>query len=235
MLAHELRNPLAPIRNALEIMRRTGKGGEDFRKAGIMMERQVDQLVRLVDDLLDINRISRGSIEMRKERVELVSILEHAAESIRPLCDGNGLDLVVRLPRGPIGLDADPTRVAQAVGNLLHNACKFTPRGGRIELECRTPGPQVVEVRVRDTGIGIAAGDLPGIFELFSQVDGSLSRSHGGLGIGLTLVRSLVELHGGTVEASSPGIGQGSTFVVRLPVEGEAAVAGISPSGPGAV
>ena len=222
MLAHELRNPLAPIRNSLAIMRRTGQGGEDFEKAGAMLERQVDQMVRLVDDLLDINRISRGRIEVRKEPADLVAILGHAVETVRPQCDAKGIELIARLPSHAIVLQADPTRVAQVVGNLLHNACKFTPPGGRVELDCETPHPEEVEIRVRDTGIGIAADHLVDIFDLFSQVDRSLGRSQGGLGIGLTLVRALVELHGGTIEASSPGLRQGSLFVVRLPVPGAA-------------
>ncbi len=217
MLAHELRNPLAPIRNALQIVRLTEGNREAVQSASEMMERQIGQMVRLVDDLLDVSRISRGKIELRKGRVELASVVNHAVESTRPSCQSKGLVFTVTLPPQPMYLNADPTRLAQVVGNLLNNACKFTERGGHIGLTVEREGGQVV-IRVRDTGMGIAADELPRIFEMFTQVDTSLERTQSGLGIGLTLVRELVEMHGGTVEAHSAGIGQGSEFVVRLPI-----------------
>jgi PAS domain S-box-containing protein len=215
MLAHELRSPLAPISNALQILQFTGGDRETSQAAMDMMNRQVSQIVRLIDDLLDMSRISRGKIELKKERIELASVVHHAVEAIRPLCGGHELTLTV--PPQPIFLNGDPTRLAQVVGNLLNNACKFTSQDGRIWLTVEREGPHAV-IRVRDTGIGIAAEQLPGIFKMFTQVDTSLERSRGGLGIGLTLVKNLVEMHDGTVEACSPGIGKGTEFAVRLPV-----------------
>jgi signal transduction histidine kinase/CheY-like chemotaxis protein len=217
MLAHELRNPLAPIRNALQILRLTGGDSKAVRSASEMMERQVGQMVRLVDDLLDVSRISRGKIELRKERIELASVVHHAVEASRSLYKNMNHEMTVTLPPKQIYLNADPTRLAQAVGNLLNNACKFTDRGGRISLTVEREGEQAV-IRVRDSGIGIAAEELPRIFDMFTQLDTSLERSVSGLGIGLTLVKSLVEMHGGTVEAHSAGKYQGSEFVVRLPI-----------------
>ena len=218
LLAHELRNPLAPIRNALEIMRLKKQGnGTDVQAAADMMERHVGQMVRLVDDLLDVSRISRGKIELRVGRVELASAVHHAVEAARSLYENMEHEVTVALPEQPVYLNADPTRLAQVIGNLLNNACKFTDQGGRISLTVEREGEQAV-IRVRDSGIGIAADKLPSIFDMFVQVDTSLERSVGGLGIGLTLVKNLVEMHGGTVEAHSNGVGQGSEFVVRLPV-----------------
>ncbi|MGH8480080.1 MAG: chemotaxis protein CheB [Gammaproteobacteria bacterium] len=228
MLAHELRNPLAPIRNALEVLRLTEGNGAAVQAACAMMERQLGQLVRLVDDLLDVSRISRGKIELRKERIEVASAVHYAVEAARPLCERMDHELTVTLPPQPVYLNADPTRLAQVVGNLLTNACKFTERGGRIGLTVereppRSPPSQggaggVAVIRVRDTGIGIATEELPRIFEMFTQLDTSLERSRSGLGIGLTLVKNLVEMHGGTVEVHSAGLGQGSEFMVRLPI-----------------
>jgi len=228
LLAHELRNPLAPIRNALQIMRLTASRerqrpeDEAVQSACAMMERQVGQIVRLVDDLLDVSRISRGKIELRRGRIELASAVHHAVEAIRPQCKSMDHALTVTLPPKPLFLNADPTRLAQVVGNLLNNACKFTDKGGQIWLtvevasrECERPE---AVIRVRDNGIGIAADQLPRIFEMFTQLDTSLERSVSGLGIGLTLVRNLVEMHDGTVEVHSAGVGQGSEFVVRLPL-----------------
>jgi two-component system, chemotaxis family, CheB/CheR fusion protein len=217
MLAHELRNPLAPIQNALQILRRTGGNGETVASASEMMERQVHQMVRLVDDLLDVNRISRGKIELRRGRTDLASVVHHAVDAARSLYKSMDHDLTVTLPPKPIYLNADPTRLTQVVGNLLNNACKFTDNGGRISLTVERQAEEAV-IRVRDTGIGLAADQLSRIFDMFTQVDTSLERSVSGLGIGLTLVKSLVELHGGTVEVSSAGPGQGSEFVVRLPI-----------------
>ena len=217
ILAHELRNPLAPIRNALEILRLTEGNRDAVQGAGAMMERQIGQMVRLVDDLLDVSRISRGKIELRKERIELASAVNHAVEAIRPRCKSMDHELTVTLPAKPMYLNADPTRLAQVVGNLLNNACKFTDKGGRIRLTVEREGGQAV-IRVRDSGIGIAADELPRIFEMFSQVDTSLERTQSGLGIGLTLAKNLVELHGGELEVHSAGLGHGSEFVVRLPI-----------------
>jgi len=223
MLAHELRNPLAPMRNALQIMRlkarREVPQPEDvaIQAASAMMERQVGQMVRLVDDLLDVSRISRGKIELRKERIELASAVHHAVEAARPQCKSLNHTLTVALPPNPIFLNADPTRLAQVLGNLLSNACKYTDKGGQMSLTVEREGDQAV-IRLRDNGIGIAADQLPRIFEMFVQIDTSLERSVSGLGIGLTLVKSLAEMHDGTVEACSAGVGQGSEFVVRLPI-----------------
>jgi PAS domain S-box-containing protein len=228
MLAHELRNPLAPIRNALQVMRLTASRGrerpenEAVASVSEMMERQVGQLVRLVDDLLDVSRISRGKIELRRERSELASIIHHAVEAARSLVQCMGHDLTITLPPQPIYLSGDSARLTQVVGNLLNNACKFTDKGGRIWLTVERASrgrerPEAV-IRVRDSGIGIAAHQLPRIFDMFMQIDTSLERSTSGLGIGLSLVKNLVEMHGGTVEAHSRGIGQGSEFVVRLPI-----------------
>ena len=216
MLAHELRNPLAPIRNALEIMRLTGSNGS-ISTAAEMMERQVSQLVRLVDDLLDVSRISRGRIELRTGRIELGSAVNHAVEAARPSCATGGVELNASMPHQPIYLNGDPTRLSQIVGNLLNNSCKFTDRGGRIDLIVEREDCEAV-IRVRDTGIGIAEAQIPYVFDMFVQADTSLERASGGLGIGLTLVKNLVELHNGTIEVHSEGVGTGSEFIVRLPI-----------------
>ena len=184
--------------------------------ASEMLERQVGQMARLVDDLLDMSRITRGKIELRPERIELAPIVLQAVEASRALYRNMGHELSVALPSEPVYLDADPTRLTQVIGNLLNNACKFTDKGGRVWLTIERAGTQAA-IRVRDTGIGIAADQLPRLFDMFTQVDTSLERSRDGLGIGLTLVKTLVEMQGGTVEAHSEGLGQGSEFVVRLP------------------
>jgi CheY-like chemotaxis protein len=181
------------------------------------MERQLGQLVRLVDDLLDISRITRGRIQLRKERVELAAAVQSSLEECRPLIEAQSHELTVTLPTDPISLEADPTRLAQVISNLLNNAAKYTEKGGHIWLTAERQGNEAV-VSVRDTGIGIAAEHLPRLFEMFSQAAPALERSQGGLGIGLALVRGLVELHGGRVEARSAGLGKGSEFIVRLPV-----------------
>jgi PAS domain S-box-containing protein len=217
MLAHELRNPLAPIRNALELMRMTGGNGEPIDSASRMMERQLGQMVRLVDDLLDVSRITRGNIELKKGRIELASSINHAVEAVRPMVESMKHHLDTTLPADSIYIDADPTRLAQVIGNLLTNACKFTNSGGHISLSVERDGQGAV-IRVRDDGIGIPADKLPRIFDMFMQIDTSLERTVSGLGIGLTLVKNLVELHGGTVGVKSGGINQGSEFEVRLPV-----------------
>ena len=216
-LAHELRNPLAPLRNALQLMRMAGGDEHTMNQTLGMMDRQLQQMVRLIDDLLDISRITRGKIELRKERVELAAVIRDAVETSRPLIETAGHKLTVIYPPEPISLDADPTRLAQVFANLLNNAAKYTPQSGHIRLTAERQGDEVV-VKVSDTGIGIPADMLPRIFEMFTQVDRSLERSQGGLGIGLSLVRGLVELHGGSVEAKSEGPGQGSEISVRLAV-----------------
>jgi PAS domain S-box-containing protein len=216
-LAHELRNPLAPIRNAVELLRRADGSADLIGQASRIMERQVGQMVRLVDDLLDISRITQRKIQLRKERVELAAVVQSAVEECRPLIGAQSHDLTITLPPDPIYLEADLTRLGEVFANLLDNAAKYSEKGGRIWLTAQRQGAEVV-VSVRDTGIGIAAEHLPHIFEMFSQVTPALERSQGGLGIGLALVKGLVELHGGSVEAHSGGTGLGSEFTVRLPI-----------------
>ncbi len=218
MLAHELRNPLAPIRNALHIVQMRGQERRTpVRQAWEMIERQVESLVRLVDDLLDVSRISRGKINLIKQMVDMATIVAHAVESSRPLIDARMHDLQVTLPNGPIPVNADVTRMAQVLLNLLNNAAKYTPERGRIYLDVEKT-PSEVTIRVRDNGVGIPADLLPRMFDLFTQAERTLDRAEGGLGIGLTLVRRLTELHEGAVEAHSEGPGRGSEFVVRLPL-----------------
>ncbi len=216
-LAHELRNPLAPIRNALEIMRVDGHQSSAVEQAArLMIERQLEQMVRLIDDLLDVSRITRGRLELRTQRVVLADIVRSAVDTSRPLIEGARHELTVELQPEPIYLDADPIRLAQVLSNLLNNAARYTEAGGHIWLTARVQGDQV-EIAVRDTGVGIPADALPRIFDMFAQVDDSLERSQSGLGIGLTLVKRLVEMHGGSVEARSEGSGRGAEFTVRLP------------------
>jgi PAS domain S-box-containing protein len=217
-LAHELRNPLAPIRNGLQILR-LGRGNHQAEeRARAMIERQVQQMVRLIDDLLDLSRISRGKIELRRERIDLAAAVQSAVETSRPLIEQSGHALTLSLPPEPVFVDADVTRLAQVFANLLNNAAKYTQRGGGdIHLTVEPLGHEVA-VRVRDNGVGIPAPMLPHIFEMFTQVDRSLERTQGGLGIGLSIVKRLAEMHGGTVKAYSEGLGRGSEFVVRLPV-----------------
>ena len=218
-LAHELRNPLAPIRNALQIMHLTPDDKPSREQARRMMERQLGQMVRLIDDLLDVSRITRGKLELRKERVELAAVIGTAIDTSRPLVEDAGHELDVSLPTDPVYLDADPVRLAQVFSNLLNNAAKYTERGGRIWLAVERRDGEV-RISVRDTGVGIPAESLTSIFEMFNQVDRSLEKSHGGLGIGLTLVKRLVEMHGGSVEARSDGPGKGAEFIVRLSAVG---------------
>ncbi len=219
-LAHELRNPLAPIRNSLQILKMPRLDAAIAERSREMMERQVHHLVRLVDDLLDVSRVMRGKIELRKERVELASVVARAVETVQSLIEAQGHQLMVSLPPESLPLEADPVRLSQVVGNLLTNAAKYTEAGGRIRLTAQREGGEVV-LRVRDTGIGIAPDMLPKVFDLFVQVDHSATRSQGGMGIGLTLVKNLVEMHHGTVEARSDGLGKGSEFVVRLPLSAQ--------------
>jgi len=214
MLAHELRNPLAPLRTSLELLGAGVAGGERFLE---MAKRQVRHLVRLVDDLLDVARITRGKITLRKEPVLLADVAARALELARPLVDARGHALTVSLPSEPVRLEADAVRLVQVLANLLGNAAKYTPPRGSIWLTAERVGDEVM-VRVRDTGVGLPPALLPRIFDLFVQGDASLDRTPGGLGIGLTLVHALVELHGGRVEARSAGLEQGSEFLVWLPV-----------------
>lgn len=223
MLAHELRNPLAPMCNALHLMKMPGAEGLMVDEARDMMERQMHHLVRLVDDLLDVSRIIRGNIELRKEPVDLALAVSRAVETAHPVIDAHGHELSVSLPENPVFVEADLIRLAQIIANLLTNAAKYTNTAGRIWLTVEREDGQGV-VRVRDTGIGIAPEFLPRLFEIFVQGDRSLARSQGGLGIGLTLVKRLVEMHGGTVAASSAGPGEGSEFVIRLPALSEAQI-----------
>lgn len=217
MLAHELRNPLAPIRHALQIMRFIGGDGQLLHSAFEIMERQIGQMVRIVDDLVDVSRISRGTVELRKEEIELASVIYQAVEAASPHIANMGHKLTVTLPPEPIHLNGDLTRLAQAVSNLLNNASKFTNAGGRIYLTVERDGEHAV-INVKDSGVGIAVEQLPLIFDTFTQLDGSLERSESGLGIDLTLVKNLVEMHDGTVEAYSAGVGHGCEFVLRLPI-----------------
>ena len=215
-LAHELRNPLAPMRNALHILKMKGNDQAATDQVRTMMERQLAQMVRLIDDLLDVSRITRGKLTLHKERIELAAVVADAVDTARPHIEAAGHELDVSLPTEPVYLDVDPVRLAQVLSNLLNNAAKYTERGGRIWVAGRRRDDQI-EVRVRDSGIGIPAESLSSIFEMFAQVDRSLEKSHGGLGIGLTLVKRLTEMHGGSVEAKSEGVGKGSEFIVRLP------------------
>jgi PAS domain S-box-containing protein len=229
-LAHELRTPLAPIHNALQILRLAGPDGAVARSVHDMMERQVNHMVRLVDDLMEVSRISRGKLDLRKQRVDLAAVVGSAVETTRPLIDAAGHLLTVDLGSEQLELDADPVRLAQVFGNLLNNAAKYTPNGGRIMLRAERRGPAVI-VSVRDNGAGIRMDVLPKVFEPFVQAERTYNRSQGGLGIGLTLARSIVSLHGGTIEAYSAGPGQGSEFLVRLPLLQRAALeAGAEPS-----
>jgi signal transduction histidine kinase len=216
-LAHELRNPLAPLRNALHTMRLARNDLVLIEEARQLMERQLKQLVRLIDDLLDLSRISRGKIQLRRERVQLQDTIDVALETSRPHLQAAGHQVTVTVPDRPLYVAGDATRLAQVVSNLLNNAAKYTPVEGSVALQVEAVDGEVV-LRVRDTGLGIPAEMLPRIFDMFTQVDRSLERSQGGLGIGLSLVRGLVELHGGSVAALSAGPGQGSEFQVRLPL-----------------
>ncbi len=214
-LAHELRNPLAPIRNGLQLMKMAEHDAVVVERSRTMMERQLEQMVRLIDDLMDVSRITRGKLELRRQRVTMADIVRSAVEASRPLIEQMGHELIVTQPSQPVVIDADPTRLAQVLSNLLNNAAKYSDREGHIWLTTDLQGSEVV-VRVRDTGIGIPPAYLTSVFDLFSQVDRSLEKSQGGLGIGLTLVKRLVEMHGGSIEAQSEGLGLGSEFVVRL-------------------
>jgi PAS domain S-box-containing protein len=235
-LAHELRNPLAPLRNAVQILQLKGSAIPELQWARDIIDRQTQHLTRLIDDLMDVSRISRGKIELKREHVELERVVLAAIETSRPLIEECGHELSVTLPSSPVIVDADLTRLAQVFLNLLNNAAKYTERAGRIDLRAERHGSEVV-VSVRDTGIGIPPDNLPSIFEMFSQLEGALSRSQGGLGIGLFLVKRLVQMHGGTIEAHSEGRGRGTEFVVRLPIvvehdDASQVIEGVAHAGP---
>ena len=215
-LAHELRNPLAPIRTGMELLTRAPDEETARRTLGVM-QRQVGHMVRLIDDLLDVSRITRGKLELKRERTTLNAIIAAAVEASRPLIERNQHTLHVDVKDTSICFDADVTRIGQVISNLLNNSANYTAPGGRIELSVERSGEHAV-IRVKDNGSGIPREHLRGVFEMFSQVNRALDRSQGGLGIGLALVRSLVEMHGGSVEADSPGPGLGSVFTVRLPI-----------------
>lgn len=217
LLAHELRGPLAPLRNGVELVKRSD-GADDLRlRACSLMERQLEQLVRLIDDLLDASRIARGKIELRMAPIELGALLRDVLESKRPLIEAARLELRTSLPALPLLVDGDPMRLTQVFRNLVENARKYTEPGGRIEIRLAPEQDQAV-VRVQDSGMGIPADQLDTIFEMFVQINRSLSRSQGGLGIGLGLAKRLLTLHGGSIQAFSDGPGRGSEFVVRLPL-----------------
>ena len=221
VLAHELRNPLAPVRNALEILRATQSPTPQLQWTYDLIDRQVRQMTRLVDDLLDVSRIASGKLELRKERIELGAAVKLAVEASRPLIERSGHELTLELPDDPLWLDADLARLSQIISNLLNNAAKYTPPGGRIWLNAhRDDGHLVIEVG--DNGAGIPADKIGSIFEMYSQAGAGHDRSQGGLGIGLALVKRLAELHEGSVEARSDGPGRGSTFIVKLPIPAHA-------------
>ena len=221
-LAHELRNPLAPIRNALEILRLAGDTGDTVRRQRERLERQVAQLVRLVDDLLDVSRITTGKLRLTPEALTIQEVVESALDTSRPQLEKARLTLAADVPAEPIKLFGDRVRLTQVFSNILNNAAKFTEPGGRVFLTVARDGDRV-SVTIRDTGVGIPSDVMPVLFALFTQVDRSLNRAQGGLGIGLALVRRLVEMHEGTVAAHSEGPGKGATFTVTLPTQKPAA------------
>lgn len=216
MLAHELRNPLAPIFNAIQIMRRKPLNDPQLTWSRDVIARQLGQLTRLVDDLLDVSRITRGKINVSRESLELSLIVSRAIETVQPMLTEKRHELAVDITDQPLKVDGDLTRLTQVVGNVLGNAAKYTDAGGRISLQVRADAGHV-EIRICDNGIGIPKELLPSVFGLFTQLERATDRTQGGLGIGLALVRKLVEMHEGTVTAHSEGVGQGSEFVIRLP------------------
>jgi signal transduction histidine kinase/ActR/RegA family two-component response regulator len=217
MLGHELRNPLAPIRNAVKVMKQRGSDDPDLCWARDVVDHQVRQMAQLVDDLLEISRVTSGKVRLQKEAIDVATIVAFAIETSRPVLEAHHHRVSIALPAAAVYIDADSLRMAQVLSNLLNNAAKYTNPGGQIRLAAASEGSDVV-FRVRDNGIGIPPEMLSGIFDLFAQVDHSLDHSQGGLGLGLTLVRSLVEMHGGSVQALSEGLSRGSEFVVRLPI-----------------
>jgi signal transduction histidine kinase/CheY-like chemotaxis protein len=231
MLAHELRNPLTPLVTSIELLRRQGGDSPGVQRQLEVMARQVRQLSRLVEDLLDVSRVSRGRIELRRHRLMLSDVLIDAIDASRPLLDARRHEVTLRIPEVALPVNADNVRLTQVFSNLVHNAAKYTDPGGRIEVSVEHEGEEAV-VRIVDNGIGIDPDIIPRVFDLFTQAPVSLDRAQGGLGIGLTLVRALVELHGGRVAVHSEGVGRGSTFSVRLPLMVTGAVAAIAPSAP---
>ena len=221
-LAHELRNPLAPIRNAARLLLLKGSPDAQMRWGAEVIHRQVDHMSRLLDDLLDVSRISRNRLELRREWIDLGTVIDSAIETSRPVIDAHTHLLIVDKPIDPVYVDADPVRLAQVFSNLVNNAAKFMNAGGEIRLSAACQGNEAI-VRVEDRGVGLEAAVLPHVFEMFWQASPPVERSHGGLGIGLSLARGILELHGGRIEAHSPGPGQGSEFVVRLPMVSDAA------------
>ena len=233
MLAHELRNPLTPLVTGIELLRRQRGDGPAAERQLDIMTRQIRQLTRLVEDLLDVSRVSRGRIELRRHSLQLGDVLGDAIEASRPLIEARGHVLTLDLCSEPLTLNADNVRLTQVFSNLMHNAAKYTDSAGLIEVGASREGDEAV-VRLKDNGVGIAAEMLPRIFDLFTQAPVSLARAQGGLGVGLTLVRALVELHGGSVTAESPGLGRGSTFTVRLPLDTRAVPCKAAPQAPAA-
>ena len=219
MLGHELRNPLAPIRNAVYLLRQPNAPEPVLERARNMIDRQVSHMTRLVDDLLDVSRISRGKILLRKERLDLVSLVRETVEDHRGSLEATGLTVELAFSPGPLWIEGDATRLSQALGNLLHNAGKFSDPAGRVTVTVAAPaGGSIAEIAVQDTGIGIEPEMMERLFETFSQADSSLDRSRGGLGLGLALVKGLVDLHGGEVKAASEGLGRGARFTLCLPL-----------------
>jgi signal transduction histidine kinase/CheY-like chemotaxis protein len=232
MLSHELRNPLGPIRNSLYLLERSDPAGVQAQRARAVLDRQVEHLTRLVDDLLDVTRISRGKVEIARAPLDLREVVRRTCDDYRSLFEGAGVELSLSFSPTPICAEVDATRMAQVAGNLLQNAVKFTPGGRRVEVSVGTQEGQA-ELAVRDEGIGIDPAELERMFEPFVQAEQTLARTHGGLGLGLALVKGVVELHGGSVRAFSEGSGRGSTFVIRLPLATrDAAVAGGERAGP---
>lgn len=223
ILAHELRNPLAPIRHALDFLAMKGSLTQEDERLRALIERQVNQMVRLVDDLLEISRITRGKIELRKEIVDIATVVSSAIEGTRPLIEKQNHRLSIVRPDRPVYVHGDPFRLGQILSNLLNNAAKYTDASGSIEVKVEVVGG-LVELSVTDTGAGISPEMLPRVFEMFAQIDRSLERTQGGLGIGLTLVKNLVELHGGTIDAESEGLGLGCRFTVHLPLAAAEAI-----------
>jgi PAS domain S-box-containing protein len=230
VLGHELRNPLAALVNGIQVLQAIDSENEQVRRVHTVLERQARHMSRLIDDLLDVTRITRNRIALRKERLDVRELIEKVAEDERPVLDESGCALELKMPAEPIWIEADSTRASQVIGNLLHNACKFTDPGGRITASVHQDAERgAAVVSVRDTGIGMEPSILQRLFEPFSQADDSLDRSRGGLGLGLALVKGIVELHGGTVAVHSDGPGKGSEFILCFPLAGEEAAA----SGPG--
>jgi PAS domain S-box-containing protein len=217
MLSHELRNPLAPIRAAVQVMRKLDMTDPRQYWARDVVDRQMNQLTRLVDDLLDVSRIVQGKLTLKRALLDLIAVIEQAVEAARPVMEGRRHTLTVSVPHSSIRLDGDAVRLIQVFSNLLDNAAKYTPEGGGVWLTATLAGGEVA-VSVRDTGEGITGGLLPYLFDIFTQAERSLDRSQGGLGLGLTIVQKIVEMHGGRIEAKSEGLGKGSEFIVRLPI-----------------